>query len=326
MLNVSTAAAMVEEIAGKENSFSHICSAFREQADEPHNPVVRAIRWMLGYRFVEASDTSARRLYGAPFAPSVELKDILFPPYIDQIPDRKGVLAIWTEFAGLVRHPLVKSRVSDLLWCMESGGNRHQHARNAIGAYIAASDLANADPAEEERLLGATLGLGRALELSLKINALELVRLVRDRITQMLEKEMQAGQAVSRPGIWMRHARALVDLDPDERPPDLDELLDQGHALLRDRPDSRLALFQMSEQLARGDQELTRRIGRSAVAMLILHARRQASGLARQHWFMEALEFARAKSLGARTANRIRRAMQRIDPNSTEWQEHSISI
>ena len=124
----------------------------------------------------------------------------------------------------------------------------------------------------------------------------------------------------------MRLFRALVGLDPDARPPELSELLEQGHPLMADRPDVRLSLFQMEEQLARGQQDVVQRIGRSAVAMLIMHARRQASGLARQHWLTEALDLARAKALGRRTEHRIRRALQRIGPGSIDWQEHSFAI
>ena len=196
MIDASTAAAIVDEIAGEEHRFHRIESMFREQADDPDNPVVRAVVWMLGYRLVEASDTSGRSRYGVPFAPAMELQDGVFPPYLDQLPDSENVLTIWTELAGLVRHPLIKARVSDLLWCVGSGSERHQHARNAIEVYLSAAASADAD---DEQLLDAARGLGRALELSLAINAPELVARVRDRITEMLQHELQAEDADSRP-------------------------------------------------------------------------------------------------------------------------------
>ena len=323
MTDVSTAAAMLDEIASEEHQLYSIGSAFRERANEPENPVARAVAWMLGYWLVEASEVSARRRYGVPFAPAMELQEGVFPPYLDDLPDSEEVLAVWTELAGLVRHPLVKARVSDLLWCAGSGGERHQHARNAIEAYLSAAAPADAD---DERLLDAARGLGRALELSLAISAPELAGRVRDRITQMLQHELQAEDADSRPGVWMRLLRPLVGLDPGERPSELSELLKRAHTLVADRPDVRLSLFQMEEELAGGQRDRVKRLGRSAVAMLIVHARRQTSGLARQHWLMEALELARTKGLGARTDRRIRRALQGIDPSSFDWQKHSIPI
>ena len=326
MTDVSTAAAMLDEIASEEHQLYSIGSAFRERANEPENPVARAVAWMLGYRLVEASEVSARRRYGVPFAPAMELQEGVFPPYLDDLPDSEEVLAVWTELAGLVRHPLVKARVSDLLWCVGSGGERHQHARNAIEAYLSAAAPADTGEADNEWLLDAARGLGRALELSLAINAPELAGRVRDRSTHMLQQELQAEDAGSRPGVWMGLLCPLVGLDPDERPSELSELLEQGHAMMADRPNVRLSLYQMEEQVARGEQDVVRRIGRSTVAMLIMHARRQASGLAKQHWLMEALDRARARGLGALTEHRIRRALQRIDPDSIDWQEHSFAI
>lgn len=322
MIDASSAAALVDDIAREQQELFRIGSTFKEQADEPENPVVRAVVWMLGYRFVEASDASSRSRYGSPFAPAWELHESVFPPYLDELPDSEEVLGIWTELAGLVRHPLVKARVSDLLWCVASGGDRHQHARNAIEAYLSAA----APTDDDERLLDTVRGLGRALELSLEINDLELAGRVRDRSTQMLQHELQAADADSRPGVWMRLFRPLVDLDPGERPSELSELLKRAHTLVADRPDVRLSLFQMEERLAAGQHDPVQRVARSAVAMLILHARRQTNGMARQHWLMEALELARTKGLGARTDRSIRRALQRIDPNSFDWQTHSIPI
>ena len=313
---------MLDEIASEEHRLYSIGSAFRERANDPEDPVARAVAWMLGYWLVEASDVSNRRRYGVPFAPAMELQEGVLPPYLENLPDSKEVLGIWTELAGLVRHQLVKARVSDLLWCVGSSGDRHQHARNAIEAYLSAA----APTDDDERLLDAARGLGRALELSLAINAPELAGRVRDRITQMLQHELEAEDADSRPGVWMRLFRPLVDLDPGERPSDLSELLERAHALVADRPDVRLSLFQMEERLAAGQRDLVQRGARSAVAMLITHARRQINGMARQHWLMEAHELARMKGLGARTDRSIRRALQRIDPSSFDWQTHSIPI
>ena len=58
-----------------------------------------------------------------PFAPAMEWQESVFPPYLDQLPDREGILAIWAELAGLVRHPVIKARASDLLWCIQSVGD-----------------------------------------------------------------------------------------------------------------------------------------------------------------------------------------------------------
>ena len=275
---------MVDAIAGEEQVLHRIESKFRERAGEPENPVVRAVSWVLGYRLLGVSEVSARSRYGAPFAPAMEFQEAVFPPYLDAIRDREDTLVVWIELAGLVRHPVIKARVSDLVWCVASGGDRHRHARNAIEAYLAAASLVVTSERDTERLLDRAYGLVRALELSLEINAPDLRGRVSDRIAETLRIEMQAEDAGSRPGVWMRLLTPLVDLEADERPDDLGELLGRAHTLVIDRPNVRLSLFQMEERLARRDQSAARRIGRSAVAMLVMHARREASGLAKQHW------------------------------------------
>ena len=46
MIDASTAAAMLDDIAGEEHQLHRIGSRFLEQADEPQNPVVQAVVWM----------------------------------------------------------------------------------------------------------------------------------------------------------------------------------------------------------------------------------------------------------------------------------------
>lgn len=325
MTEVARAAALIEDIASQEQRLDDIRDRFLERVDDPESSVARAVNWMLGYWFIEASDAAARSRYEAPFAPMLELKGGVFPPYLYALPNSETVVAIWTELAGFVRHPAIKARVSDLLWCIRTGDNRHRHARDAIGSYLSAANVAEADQQGNDGLLDCVLSLGRAFELSLEINAPDLKAGVLSRIEDLLRQELHSEEASARPGVWMRLFTPLVSLEVGERPSDLDELLAGAHALVTDQPDIRLALFQMQERVARGDQSATRKIRRNAVAMLIMVARRQVDGLTRQHWFIEALELARENGVGHRTERRIRRALQQIDLSSFDWQEHAIS-
>lgn len=325
MVDVDRAAALLDDLAVEEQSLEEIRKLFHERVDEPNSLVARAVNWMLGYMLVEASDFAGRRRYGTAFAPIWELKEGVFPPYLDKLPNCESVIAIWRDLARLLRHPVINGRVSDLLWCVDSGGERHRHARNAIESYLSAADNAGMDESEFEQLIGTVQGLCRARELSLELNAHDLLTRVDNRIADLLRHELQSEEAGSRPGVWMRLFAPLVSLHEEDRPRDLRELLAGAHLLATDRPDIRLALFQMQERLARRDQSETRRIRRSAVAMLILEARRQTDGLSRQNRFLEALDFARHNGVGQRTELCIRRALRQIDPNSIDWLEYSYS-
>jgi len=325
MVDVDRAAALLDDLAVEEQGLEEIRKLFHERVDEPNSPVAQAVNWMLGYVLIESSDLSGRRRFGAAFAPLWESKEGVFPPYLDKLPNRESSIAIWRDLARHVRHPVISGRVNDLLWCADSGGERHHHARNAIEAYLSAADNAGMDESEFEQLIDAVQGLGRERELSLELNAHDLLTRVDNRIADLLRHELQSEEAVNRPGVWMRLFAPLVSLQGEDRPGDLGELLAGAHLLATDRPDIRLAHFQMQERLARGDQSETRRIRRSAVAMLILEARRQTDGLSRQHWFLEALDLARHNGVGQRTELCIRRALQQIDLNSIDWQEYSYS-
>jgi len=325
VIDVASAAAMLEDIAAHGQTLEDIRERFIERVDEPDSAVARAVNWMLGYMLIESPDLRARSRYGTPFAPMWESRESVFPPHLDALPNREAVVSIWEEIAPLVHHSPIKGRVSDLLWCVGSGGDRHRHARNAIESYLSVAAAVSRREPDIEQLLDAVSGIVRGHELSLEINAPDLQLRVRERIAGLLRQELQSEEAGAQPGVWMRLFAPLVGLEPKDRPSDLGELVAKAHVLVTDNPDIRLALLQMQEQLARGDQSLTRSIRRRAVAMLIMRARQQTNGLARQHRFLEALELTRQKGVGRRTERRIRRGLQQIDPSSFDWQEYSSS-
>ena len=197
---------------------------------------------------------SARARYGGAFAPVVELQDGVFPPYLEGLRNRDDIRVIWRELTGLVRSQAIKARLNDLLWCTNRGRDRHRHARSAIEGYLsAATPMARGKPGDEQHL-DSVCGLSRALELVRQIKAPELVGRVRDRAVELLVNELQAEDAPSRPGVWMRLLDLLTSLNKDELPAGLGERLVQAHELAVARPDVRLSLFQMEERVARGQR------------------------------------------------------------------------
>ena len=95
---------------------------------------------------------------------------------------------------------------------------------------------------------------------------------------------------------------------------------------LPERLDVRLSLFQMEEQLARGQQVAIDHIQKSAAEMLIEHALQQEDGLSRQSWLREALDVTRGRGWAAPVEERIQRELQRIDLDSYGWQEASAEV
>ena len=95
MLDAAQAAALLDKLALAESKLATLESRFREEADEPENPVVRAVSWALGYRLLESSEQEARATYGSPFAPMTEMQDLIFPPYFVDLPNHDEVVAAW---------------------------------------------------------------------------------------------------------------------------------------------------------------------------------------------------------------------------------------
>ena len=324
MLDTSSAADALNSIVSKEHSFHRIDSAFREHIDARDDPVAEAVVWMLGYRFVDANDRSERDLYG-PFEPNIQFPDLSFPPYLDDVGSRDDIRSIWGELADLVESPAIRARLHDLLWVTGREPDRHRHAISAIESYVSAATAIPSTDVSVEQRLDRTDWLQRALELSRLLKASDLVERVRALTEEVVVNELADEDARSHPGVWMPLLWLLASLDDETRPPSVREYVARAHALAS-RPNFRMAVFQVEQQLVRGDQDETDRLQQAEVEMLISHASQQEHGLARQHWLMLAHERARGRRWAWETEQRIVTELQRIDPDSFGWQTASAQV
>ena len=318
MLDAAHAAALLDKLAPTQSDLWTLGTQFREEADDPENPLVRAVSWALGYRLLESSEQGARATYGGPFAPMVEMPDGVFPPYFRDLPNHDEVVAAWQAVADSVQSPAVAARLCDLVWCTYTGSERHQYARRAIESYLSVADSADTEGVYVTRCVD------RALDLARQIKATDLVERARDQIMVALENELRREDASSRPGIWARLLNLLVSLDPEDRPSGLREQVLQAHDHAHERPDTRQALFELEGLLARADPEEVRRIELATAEMLIEHALRQENGLAREYWLREALTVATQKRGAASTRDRIRHEIEHIDKNTYDLQTTTV--
>ena len=147
MLDAAQAAALLDKLAPTQSDLWTLGTKFREEADDPENPLVRAVSWALGYRLLESSEREAREDYGGPFAPMMEMRDpiLIFPPYLLDLPNHDEVVAAWLDVADSVQSPAVAARLCDLAWCTHIGSERYRHARRAIESYLSAVDSADTE-------------------------------------------------------------------------------------------------------------------------------------------------------------------------------------
>ena len=321
MLDTSRAAAVLNAIARDEPRFHLIDSAFREHVDARDDPVAQAVVWMLGYRFVDASDRSERDLYG-PFKPDIQFPDITFPPYLDEVGSRDEIRSAWMDLAGLVQAPAIGARLHDLLWITDRGPDRHRHAISAIEGYISAATAASGIDVSVEQRLDRADWLRRALELSRLLKASDLVQRVCALTAEVVANELADEDAQSHPGVWMPLLWSLASLDDETSPPSVRDYVARAHALA-DHPEFRMTVFQIEQQLARGDQDETDRLQQAEVEMLISHALQEEPDLARQHWLTKAHERARGRRWAREVEQRIITELQRIEPDSYDWQTAS---
>ena len=312
-MDVREAAALLDEIAQDGSRSFEIASELRKCSESPCDPVVRTAAAALDYCLTESNEPR-RETYG-PFCPMLETDLGVTPPYTSDL--EHDVLATWEQLAALVQSPVVAARLHDLLWVTRFGETRHEHARAAIDNYIAATELAHCDGLEPFSFLD------RAFDLSRELNVPEVAQRVAQRAGEELVAEYKRHEADPRPGVVIRLLTLLVDLPAADRPDDLRKRLDEAHALFAGNyPDDRIALFQLQERLAHGDQEEINRLRRASVDLWIQWAEQQERGLLRQDALLRALELANNTNAPADMRDEARRRIANTDPD--DLQLHSI--
>ncbi len=316
-MDLTEAAALLDKIAEEQCHPFKIASEFRKRAAIPADAVVRTAAAALQYDLTESGE-SRRETYG-PFAPMLQTEDFVTPPYTWDVQD--DVLNAWQQLAELVHSPVVAARLQDLLWVTSFGEAPHEHARAAINNYISASALPHCDGLE------AFDCLDRAFDLSRQLNVPGVGERIRQRAVEELVAEYNRLEADARPGVVIRLLTLLVSLPAADQPDDLRGLLDQAHVLFAGNyPDNRIALFQLQQRLARGDQAEIERLQRESVELWIQWAAQQESGWLRLDALGKALEIANSTRTTADMREPIRLMMQQTDPSDLYTESAEVSF
>ena len=303
-MDLTEAAALLDEIAREHCRDDKIAPRFRTRADRPNDPTCQYTAASLEYRLL-ASGSKGRDTYG-PFAPMIEMKGRVSPPYTWDLGD--DALATWKELATLVQSPVVAARLHDLLWVRRFGDQPHEHARAAIDNYISATELAHCGGLEPCSFLD------RAFDLSRELNVPGVAEHVGRRAVEELVAEYRRRGPDPRPGVVIRLLTLLVDLPAADRPHELHTRLDEAHAVFADNyPNNRMAIFQLQERLARGNPKEVARLRRASVELWIQWAKRQEDGLLQLDAFRQALKVAEETGQPAEVRNNIRRMIGKTD-------------
>jgi hypothetical protein len=310
-------AAIINEAASVTCELQAIEKRLRAAAGDADSAHLQGAIWALAYRQITAADEQGRLDYG-PFAPMVEMGSVVFPPYLGEV--EEAVLALWDELAQRLDVSAASARSHDLLWTRRHGPSPHNHARQAIEAYLTASGMQACDGIVVMEMLD------RAFELARSLNDRDLSALVVQRTVEVAARELDLEEASSRPGVHIPLLRLLADLPGREEPAELSGLVDRADRLHRDtHPFVRESIFRLKETLAKSDPEEVKRLRRGKVEMWFQWALRQ-KGLLRSVELSKALELANNTPEAADLSDAIRREIQGISSESLDLKQASAEI
>ena len=314
-VDLTEAAALLDKVAEDQCHPFKIASEFRRQADNSDDDVVRTAAAALEYSLLKAG-SERRETYG-PFAPLAETAEWVTPPYTWDL--QNDMLVAWEQLAELVQSPVVAARLRDLLWVTDFGEKPHEHARAAIDNYLSATELPHCEGLESFSFLD------RALDLARELKVPEIAKRAGQLAAEELVAEHQRRGSDPRPGVVIRLLTLLVDLRLADQPHDLQAHLEEAHAVFAGSfPDHRVALFQLQERLARGDQEEINRLRKESAKLWVWWADQQEDGWLRQHALLTALEFAKTTKTAADMRDDIRRMIEQIDPDDLPMESFEV--
>jgi hypothetical protein len=245
--NYDELATRVADAAVGATTAFKIAGALQEAAGDPSEDPVGRLISAFNYDLVSQRNSDRRDQHGV-FAPMAEWDGHQFPPPLAGV--EEDWLTTWAEVADRSEAPLVVARLNDLLWERKFGERPDQRARSAIDAYLAMR--------ESEEPMVAPDALTRALELARALGDTERVAEISTQIVEHARASIEAEAWA--PGVPLILIEALMELPAEERPEEVDELLEQAKgryqadpyvvqsttelqaALRRDRPDQEQAL------------------------------------------------------------------------------------
>lgn len=223
----------------------------------------------------------------------------IFPPSLDTLPDE--VLNEWAKVLDLISHPVLVSRLSDLLWVRKWGQEHYLYAIKAINAYL--------DLSGQFKPLDQAYCLARALQLSNEIRNQELKSKSIAKIITSCKNELKCPDF--RPGVFLRLIQSLLNLPPYEVPNEVNELLESAIKKYKDDPWIIDRIYQLISKRASQEQRIQFRI--MQVQMWEEEAEKSVSGLEKIAYLQKALEIARNYGLKEKVQE-LRVKIQSVSP------------
>lgn len=296
---------LLEEIAPTIGEWHEIGTALRKQGlDTPEHPLWKFV-FAFEYMFVEKENKDYFERFG-PFAPWIEMQGRIFPPPLNTISDE--FLEEWSIVLEKAKHPVLRSRMADLLWERRWGNRPDLYARQAIDSYLEVSR------SKWEELYRANC-LTRALDMCKQISDAERKAIIISSTIETCDQVLQSDDW--KPGVSLRLIEALMKLPKPEIPSEVDALLDK--ALHVYKKDSWIVENVLDLMIKRVDDNKQNELRLYQISKWIEEAEKSDHGLRKLFHLEHALEIARNYGIQD-TVEEIRRKIQSIPEEELGFQ------
>ena len=301
------------EQAEQAKNWRSVGDRLRGQIGDDLNHPLLPLVFAFQYFFVEDSQEEYKAKYG-DYAPFIELADgRVFPPPLVSLLDE--VWENWSAIAQSTDHPVISSRLGDLLWLKRWGDKPYSYALQAIDGYMRIAETR----LDWEELDRASC-LIRGLELAIQINDLGRARDLVQRVSDNCSQSIHAPEL--KPGITIRLLDSLLSLKRSLQPNNLAQILEKClQAYSDDVRISEEILIRQARFVGEGEARTS--IYRRQLELWLTEAERSI-GFMQVVNLEHALELARNYGF-TETVEEIRRRIQEIPEKSFEFKEFSVT-
>ena len=321
-MTIAEVARLIDEFVGTNCDTGVFVEALRARepsglgSDETLKAAATAMHYDLDFAALRADRRPAN-----PFVPEWGAPEEHFQWIKSEKPE---LLDIWAQLSELVTSPAASARLHDLMWVFRHGVRPHEHAQQAIAAYVDTAEVPGCEAFQTYLVLDRALTLSKSLKADSHLS--RIVEQGQIGLGRVLARD---DAPTSHMAVWF--LTLLTDLPESHRPPQLGEQLDAWHVLFeqgitdpQDAAFERASLFELQQRLAKGDRDVAH-LRREAAEMWLARATEDETPRR-----LVALEEAERWASGAAGESdilaSIRRLRQGTGRDAFEWHRTEIPV
>lgn len=312
-MNISEITVFLDKCADQSEHFSDIGNLIRQQMNLAPDDDLLPFQYAFDYVLVNENFEKGNKVTNV-FHPIVEFSNgQVYPPSIESL--NSAIYTNWELVFVSAKHPIIKSRLGDLLWIIKWGDKPYKFAISALGSYF---EIAESNDNWDD--LDKIICLIRGLSLSKEIKNSEYVQKF---IKQIHEKcLLSINEPEPKPGKVMMLLDSLLLLKPNLQPCDIEQIINRCLEVFSENVwDYENFLIRYATFL--GDSEKRTAINEKQIEIWL--SQPNNNGIVYMANLEHALELARDYGF-SKKADEIRRIIQQIPKDSLNFKELSVSL